>query len=129
MVPDRSASVSKYAIDKFLFMIDRDHDLVERYRDDPVGTVAWWESEQANLLPGGASVDSSTWISFTDGERAALQSQDLVALYEFGAHPLITLTLWIAMFERDFPEPLSMQRDYARQLAHLKQAPNPDIST
>ena len=33
--------MSKYLIDKFLFTIDRDRGLVERYRDDPAGTVAW----------------------------------------------------------------------------------------
>jgi hypothetical protein len=45
-----------------------------------------------------------------------------------GAHPFLTLTLWIAMFERDFDQPLAMQLDYAAKLAHLTQ-PYPDIST
>ena len=37
--------MSKYLINKFLFTVDRDPDLVERYRADPVGTVSWWEAE------------------------------------------------------------------------------------
>jgi hypothetical protein len=37
--------VSKYLLNKFLYTIDRDPDLVERYRDDPRGTVDWWEAE------------------------------------------------------------------------------------
>ena len=40
--------MSKYLLNKFLFTVDRDPDLVERYRDDPAGTVAWWEAEYAN---------------------------------------------------------------------------------
>ena len=36
--------MSKYLLDKFLYTIDRDPDLVERYREDPAGTVAWWEA-------------------------------------------------------------------------------------
>ena len=42
--------MSKYLLDKFLFTVDRDPDLVERYREDPAGTVAWWESEMANQI-------------------------------------------------------------------------------
>ncbi len=34
--------MSKYLIDKFLYTVDRDPGLVERYREDPTGTVAWW---------------------------------------------------------------------------------------
>jgi hypothetical protein len=45
-----------------------------------------------------------------------------------GAHPFLTLTLWIAMFERDAIEPLAMQLDYAAKLAHV-QMPYPDITT
>jgi hypothetical protein len=39
----------------------------------------------------------------------------------------LTLTLFIAMFERDY-EPLGFQHAYARRLAHLS-LPYPDIST
>ena len=51
-----------------------------------------------------------------------------MALFEMGAHPFLTLTLWIAMFERDHTEPLAMQLGYAAKLAHVTQ-PYPDIST
>jgi hypothetical protein len=53
---------------------------------------------------------------------------DHVALFQLGAHPFLTLTLWIAMFERDHPEPLGMQRDFAARLAHFN-LPYPDITT
>ena len=42
--------MSKYLLNKFLFTVDRDPELVERYRDDPAGTVAWWEAERANQI-------------------------------------------------------------------------------
>ena len=35
------ARMSKYLLDKFLYTVDRDPELVERYRSDPRGTVAW----------------------------------------------------------------------------------------
>ncbi len=120
--------MSRYLVDKFLFTVDRDHALTERYREDPVGTVAWWEAEEAGRLLGAVAAERTTWLSFTDQERTALASHDHVTLFELGAHPFLTLTLWIAMFERDFEEPLGMQLDYARRLSHLS-LPYPDIST
>jgi hypothetical protein len=42
--------MSRYLLDKFLYTVDRDPDLVERYREDPAGTVAWWEAEMANTI-------------------------------------------------------------------------------
>lgn len=120
--------MSKYLLDKFLFTVDRDRELTERYRTDPAGLVAWWEEAMANRLLNCVEAEHSTWLSFTDEERRALVEQDQVALFELGAHPFLTLTLWIAMFERDFPEPLGMQLDYAARLAD-KRLPYPDVAT
>ena len=120
--------MSKYLVDKFLFTIDRDPELVERYRSDPAGTVAWWEAERANQILNCIAGEASTWLSFTEEERDALSAHDHVALFQLGAHPFLTLTLWIAMFERDHPEPLGMQRDYAARLSHFN-LPYPDIAT
>jgi hypothetical protein len=120
--------VSKYLLNKFLFTVDRDPDLVERYREDPVGTVTWWEAEKANELLNCHSGEASTWQAFTDEERRALREHDHPRLFELGAHPFLTLTLFIAMFERDHAEPLGYQLEYARRLAHLS-LPYPDIAT
>lgn len=120
--------MSKYLVDKFLFTVDREAELVERYREDPAATVAWWEAERAGELLGVAPGEATTWLAFTDAERDALSAHDLVALFELGAHPFLTLTLWIAMFERDHAEPLAMQLGYAAELAHFTQ-PYPDITT
>jgi hypothetical protein len=119
--------MSKYLLDKFLYTVDRDPDLVERYRDDPTGTVAWWEAEIANKLLSCTSDESSTWLELTDQERRALGGHDHVALFEMGAHPFLTLTLFIAMFERDHG-PLEYQRAYGAMMQHLT-LPYPDIAT
>ena len=49
-------------------------------------------------------------------------------LFSLGAHPFLTLTLFIAMFERDHDEPLSFQKEYAVRLKHFS-LPYPDIAT
>ena len=120
--------MSKYLLDKFLYTIDRDPDLVERYRQDPSGTVAWWEAERANVILNCPGQERSTWLKFTDAERVALASHDYVRLFEFGAHNFLLLTLFIALFERDYAEPLAFQREFAARLAHWT-VPYPDIST
>ena len=120
--------MTKYLLDKFLFTVDRDPELVERYRDDPRGMVEWWEAERANAVLNCHTGEASTWLRFTDAEREALASHDHVKLFELGAHPFLTLTLFIAMFERDHEEPLGFQLEYARRLQHVS-LPYPDIAT
>src|SRR6185437_5394319 len=127
LVPRRSAVVSKYLLDKFLYTVDRDPDLVERYRSDPAGTVEWWEGEIANSILNCHGTERSTWLAFSEEERRALRSHDHVALFGMGAHPFLTLTLFIAMFERDHG-PLEYQIAYARAMEHIT-LPYPDIAT
>jgi hypothetical protein len=119
--------MSKYLLDKFLYTVDRDPDLVERYRADAPGTVTWWEEEFANKLLNCTTAEKSTWLAFTDEERRALRDHDHVALFELGAHPFLTLTLFIAMFERDHG-PLEYQKAYGKAMEHLR-LPYPDIAT
>ncbi|MBV9599546.1 MAG: hypothetical protein JOZ87_22160 [Chloroflexi bacterium] len=120
--------MSKYLLDKFLYTVDRDQELVQRYRNDPRGTVAWWERERANLVLNLPTLEKTSWLSFTDEEREALGSHDYVKLFELGAHPFLTLTLYIALFERDYAEPLAFQKEYAVRLQHWS-LPYPDIAT
>jgi hypothetical protein len=120
--------MSRYLLDKFLFTVDRDAELVERYRDDPRGTVTWWEDNVANRVLNLPDVEASTWQRFSDAEREALATHDYVTLFEMGAHNFLLLTLFIAMFERDHAEPLGFQLEFARRLAHVS-LPYPDIST
>ncbi len=120
--------MSKYLLNKFLYTVDRDPELVQRYRDDPQGTVEWWEAERANVILNCHGDEASTWLRFDDTERAALATHDYPKLFELGAHPFLTLTLFIALFERDYAEPLGFQLEYARRLAHHS-LPYPDIAT
>jgi hypothetical protein len=120
--------MSKYLVDKFLYTVDRDPDLVERYRSEPREFVTWWEAERANSVLNCHTGEASTWLRFTDAEREALIGHDHVRLFELGAHPFLTLTLFIAMFERDHTEPLAYQKQYGLRLAHFA-LPYPDIAT
>jgi hypothetical protein len=119
--------VSKYLLNKFLFTVDRDPELVERYRTDPAGCVADWEQRYANKLLNCHSGEDSTWQALSDEERTALATHDHVALFSMGAHPFLTLTLFIALFERDHG-PLEYQLAYARALDGVT-LPYPDIAT
>ena len=119
--------MSKYLLDKFLFTVDRDPELTERYREDPAGLVEWWEAELANSLLNCTPAERTTWLALTDEERRALREQDHVALFTLGAHPFLTLTLFIAMFERDHG-PMEYQRAYGKAMEHVEM-PYPDITT
>ena len=120
--------MSKYLLNKFLYTIDRDPDLVERYRQDPRGTVHWWEAEQASVILNATAPERSTWLKFAPAEREALAAHDYVTLFGLGAHNFLLLTLFIALFERDYAEPLAFQREFAARLSHWS-LPYPDIAT
>lgn len=120
--------MSKYLLNKFLFTVDRDPDLVERYLAEPAETVEWWEAEMANRILNCHTGEASTWLAFEDEERRALVDHDYPALFGMGAHPFLTLTLFIAMYERSYDEPLGFQKEYARRLGHYS-LPYPDIAT
>ncbi|MEV6305411.1 hypothetical protein AB0M02_38775 [Actinoplanes sp. NPDC051861] len=120
--------MSKYLLNKFLYTVDRDPDLVERYRSEPATFVTWWEENQANAVLNCHTGEASTWLRFTDDERQALANHDHVRLFELGSHPFLTLTLFIAMFERDNTEPLEYQKAFGARLQHFD-LPYPDIAT
>jgi len=120
--------MSKYLLNKFLYTVDRDAELVERYRSEPRALVEWWEAERANAILNVHEGECSTWLKFDGTEREALVTHDFPKLFELGAHPFLTLTLFIAMFERDYAEPLGFQLEYARRLSHHT-LPYPDIAT
>jgi hypothetical protein len=120
--------MSKYLLNKFLFTVDREPELLERYLADPAEFVPWWEAEWANRILGCHEGEASTWLAFDDRERTALIEHDYVTLFEMGAHPFLTLTLFIGMYERSYDEPLGFQLEYARKLSHIT-LPHPDIAT
>ena len=64
--------MSKYYVNKFLFMTDRDPEHLKRYIEDPRSFVATWEQSIGPKLLGN-DVEASTVLAFTDAEREALQ--------------------------------------------------------
>ena len=50
--------MSRYLLDKFLYTVDRDPDLVERYREDPAGTVQWIASGDLEGCLAEVTLDS-----------------------------------------------------------------------
>ncbi|MCH1881351.1 hypothetical protein [Agrococcus sp. ARC_14] len=114
--------MSKYAVNKFLFQVDRDAELLAVYKADPEAMVARWEAELAPFLgPWGQQVERSSVVSLTPEERRALVEHDYVALFEMGAHYFLTLTIYIGVYEMDYMErsgPLSFQKEYRDKLSH-----------
>lgn len=110
--------MSKYWVNKFLYQIDRDPDLLERYRKNPRSMVETWEQ---SIGPMMTPVEVSTVNSFTTQEREALINHDYVALFEMGAHFFLNLTLFIAVFEEEYTArsgPLAFQHEFGRKLSH-----------
>ena len=79
--------MSKYLLNKFLYTVDRDPELVEAYRADPYGLVARWEAEYLSDLTG-VDAERTTWSSFTDAERDALHNHDYVRSVRNGRPPV-----------------------------------------
>lgn len=110
--------MSKYYVNKFLFTVDRDPNWVARYKEDPVATIDLWEKEIGGWLN---SSEKTTWLSFTDEERRALETYDYVWLFGYGAHFFLYLTLFIGLFEDEYTRvsgPLSYQKEWAKNLSH-----------
>lgn len=110
--------MSKYWVNKFLYQIDRDPDLLARYKSHPRQMVSTWEQSIGPLL---SPTEVSTVNSFTPEEREALGNHDYVTLFEMGAHFFLTLTLFIAIYGEEYTArsgPLSFQREYAGKLSH-----------
>jgi len=110
--------MSRYYVNKFLFTVDRDPELLRRYKENPRALVEAWEQA---IGPQLNSVELSTVNGFTEAERAALINHDIVALFEMGAHFFLSLTIFIAIYDEEWTAqhgPLSFQRDFARRLAH-----------
>jgi hypothetical protein len=110
--------MSKYYVDKFLYNVDSDPELLRRYKENPRALVASWEQ---SIGPRLNASETSTVNSLTDHEREALITHDYVALFEMGAHFFLSLTIFIALYDEEWTEkngPLSFQREFAKKLEH-----------
>ncbi len=113
--------MSRYYVNKFLYQVDGDPELLAAYKADPPALVARWERDYGRRLGTNNSVEVTTWLDFTDDEREALIGHDYVALFEHGAHFFLCLTIFIAIYDDDYAAhsgPLSFQREYAAKLSH-----------
>lgn len=123
--------MSKYYVNKFLFTVDRDPELLARYKADPDALMTHWENEIGpRLAQGGNNAEQTTVLSFTPEERRALVEHDYVALFEMGAHFFLNLTIMIALFDEEYMErsgPLSFQREMAQKLSHWKGKDYPSV--
>ena len=123
--------MSKYYVNKFLYTVDRDPDLLKRYSEDPRNFVATWEQSMGPKLLGN-DVEASTVHGFTDKEREALINHDYVALFEMGAHFFLNLTIFIGIYDEPYMEksgPLSFQREFAAKLQHWVGKDYPTVET
>jgi hypothetical protein len=117
--------MSRYALDKFLYGVDGDPDLLAAYVRDAAATVARFEAE---LMGRSRGVERTTWLQLSDAERAALVAYDWVAVSELGGHPFLTFQLFRSALGPSYAEPLGFERAYARSLAHWSY-PYPDHTT
>ena len=123
--------MSKYYLDKFLFMVDRDPELLKRYAEEPRTFVATWEQSMGPKLIGNDVEDSSVH-AFTAEERRALIDHDYVALFEMGAHFFLNLTIFIGIYDEPYMAksgPLSFQREMAAKLQHWVGKDYPTVET
>ena len=121
--------MSKYYVNKFLYTVDRDPELLQRYIDDPHNLVATWEQSIGPRLLGN-DVEASSVHTLTHDEREALVSHDYVALFEMGAHFFLNLTMYIGIYDEPYltkSGPLSFQREFAAKLQHWHQKDYPTV--
>ncbi|PSL37939.1 hypothetical protein CLV49_1547 [Labedella gwakjiensis] len=110
--------MSIYYVNKFLYQVDRDPELLAAYKAEPAALLDRWERDYGQWLN---RVERTTWLEFTERERAAIVEHDYVTLFELGAHFFLTLTIFIAIYDEDYAArtgPLSFQREYAQKLSH-----------
>ena len=113
--------MSKYYLNKFLYQVDRDPELLDAYKADPAALIDRWEEDYGTWLGTGDRVERTSWLSFTPEERTALVEHDYTTLFEMGAHFFLTLTIFIAIYNDDYAEakgPLAFQLEYAQKLSH-----------
>lgn len=123
--------MSRYYVNKFLFMVDRDPELLARYAQEPHSFVSAWEQSIGPRLIGH-EVEDSTVHYLTDNERKALVEHDFVSLFELGAHFFLNLTLFIGIYDEPYQKqsgPLAFQKEFAKRLSHWKGSKYPSIMT
>jgi hypothetical protein len=112
--------MSVYYVDKFLYQVDRDPELLARYKAEPEALVADWEAGLGGRLGNGVTVERTSWLTLTSAERQALVEHDYVALFEMGAHFFLNLTIYIGIYDEDYQiagGPLAFQMEMRQKLS------------
>jgi len=121
--------MSKYYVNKFLFMVDRDPEYLKRYTEDPASFVATWEQSIGPKLLGN-EVEASSVHALTDKEREILVNHDYVGLFEMGVHFFLNLTIFIGIYDEPYMTksgPLAFQREFAAKLQHWRDKDYPPV--
>jgi hypothetical protein len=122
--------MSVYYVDKFLYQVDRDPELLSRYAAEPAAVLSAWETGLGTQLGNGATIERTGCLALTDAERTALVEHDYVALFEMGAHFFLNLTIFIGLYEEAYQArigPLAFQREMAEKLSGWIGAPYPSV--
>ena len=113
--------MSKYYVNKFLYQVDGNPELLAEYKVDAAALLVRWERDYGTHLGINHTIERTSWLGFTDQERQALIEHDYVTLFELGAHFFLCLTIFIAIYDDDYAArsgPLAFQREYAQKLSH-----------
>jgi hypothetical protein len=108
-------------VNKAMWEVDMSNDNLERFKSDPGGFLADWESAYHNPRPpypsGGV---------LTDEERRALETLDFGALYAMGVNPFI---LWQFARSVTVPELMTVEKLIASFREAVTPHGRPDFST
>jgi hypothetical protein len=116
-------------VNKFLYTVDRDPELLMQYKENPRALVARW---QQSIGPRLNDCETTTVTSLSDREREALVAHDYVALFEMGAHFFLSLTIFIGIYDDEWTNkygPLSFQREFAARLQSWNGREYPSVET
>lgn len=113
--------MSRYMMNKLLWEVESDDELLASFKQDPAGLVATWELRATAPRPpypaGG---------TLTAEERRACIAVDYAALYSMGAHPYL---LWHFIRAVLVPDPMTVEE--LSEALKLAVAPlgRPDFTT
>ncbi|MBI2360645.1 MAG: hypothetical protein HYV04_17360 [Deltaproteobacteria bacterium] len=115
--------MSRYLVDKFIYRVDRNEEMLKAYMADPAGFVARWEKDEAGKLNES---ETTSGHNFTDEERKALAERDFEKLYAMGAHGFLLWTMMLPVLEPEFPNFRALVDFYNSK---IKPYGRPDFST
>jgi hypothetical protein len=115
--------MSRYAVNKFMWLVNMHPGSLAAYKADPVAYVEAW---QAGAVSGAdVARDAPAGADLSDDEVRALAARDFGALYAAGAHPYLLWSFTEAVWTPEVPRPELVEQFRAAATA----AGYPDIRT